>query len=216
MICNRLMRMHLQRGYLVMINENTLFLASNNKKKMAEMQRILEPMGIKVVNAQMMGIELPEVDETGETFEENALLKAMSGMQVTGIPSVADDSGLMVDALGGAPGVYSARFAGEHGNDKKNNELLLEKMKNVPEGKRTAHYVSSICCVFPDGSKITARGECYGTIGFECDGNNGFGYDPLFVVNGKAFGRYTPEEKDKISHRGKALRIFAEKIEEII
>ncbi len=206
----------MQRGYLVMSSVDKIFLASNNKKKMAEMQRILEPMGIKVVNAQMMGIELPEVEETGETFEENALLKAAAGMQVTGMPAVADDSGLVVDALGGAPGVYSARFAGEHGNDKKNNELLLEKMKNVPEEKRTAHYVSSICCVFPDGFKITARGECYGTIGFECDGNNGFGYDPLFVVNGKTFGRYTPEEKDKISHRGKALRSFAEKIKEII
>ncbi len=155
---------------------------------------------------------LPEVDETGKTFEENAELKARSAMNFTGKAAVADDSGLRVDYLDGAPGVYSARFAGEHGNDSKNNALLLSKLKNVPKKDRSAHYVCAICCIFPDGKMITAKGECYGEIGFECIGNSGFGYDPLFIVNGRSFGQYSDEEKDKISHRGNALRLFADKL----
>ncbi len=191
-------------------------LATNNMKKLAEMQRILSPLGINVVTAKTLGIELPEVEENGTTFEENAEIKAVSACNITNMPAVADDSGLCVDYLDGAPGIFSARFSGEHGNDEKNNDLLLEKLDGVPAEKRTAYYVCAICCVFPDGRKIVVRGECHGTIGFERDGNGGFGYDPLFVINGKSFGNYTPEEKDKISHRGIALRKLKNELEKYI
>ncbi len=191
-------------------------LATNNMKKLAEMQRILSPLGINVVTAKMIGIELPEVEENGTTFEENAEIKAASACEITKIPSIADDSGLCVDYLDGAPGIYSARFSGEHGNDERNNDLLLEKLEGVPMEKRTAYYVCAICCIFPDGRKIVVRGECHGHIGFERDGHEGFGYDPLFLINGKSFGRYTADEKDKISHRGNALRKLAGELEKII
>lgn len=191
-------------------------LATNNMKKLGEMQRILSPLGINVVTAKMMGITLEDVEENGETFEDNAKLKAHAACRETGMPAIADDSGLCVDYLNGAPGVYSARFAGEHGNDEKNNDLLLEKLEGVPEEKRTAHYVCAVCCTFPDGREIVVRGECGGVIGFQRDGDQGFGYDPLFLVNGKSFGRYTAGEKDEISHRGKALRLLTEKLEKIL
>lgn len=191
-------------------------LATNNMKKLAEMQRILSPLGINVVTAKMLGKEIPEVEENGKTFEENARIKALSACKTTNLPAIADDSGLCVDYLDGAPGIYSARFSGEHGNDEKNNDLLLEKLGDIPIEKRTAYYVCAIYCVFPDGKEITVRGECHGHIGFERDGNGGFGYDPLFIINGKSFGRYTAEEKDKISHRGNALRALTEKLKEIM
>lgn len=191
-------------------------LATNNMKKLEEMQRILAPLGIEVKTAAMLGIELPEVEEDGDTFEANAEIKATSACKITGLPAIADDSGLCVDYLDGAPGIFSARFAGEHGNDEKNNDLLLEKLEGVKLEDRTAHYVCAICCIFPDGRKIVVRGECEGLIGFERDGNAGFGYDPLFIVNGKSFGRYTGEDKDKISHRGKALRALVAELEKHI
>ena len=191
-------------------------LATNNMKKLAEMQRILSPLGINVVTAKALGIELEDVEETGTTFEENARLKATAACKETNMPAIADDSGLCVDYLNGAPGIFSARFSGEHGNDEKNNDLLLEKLKGVAPEQRTAHYVCAICCVFPNGKEITVRGECNGTIGFERDGNAGFGYDPLFLVNGRSFGRYTAEEKDKISHRGNALRKLKAELEKYI
>lgn len=191
-------------------------LATNNMKKLAEMQRILSPLGINVVTAKMLGVTLEDVEEDGETFEDNAKLKARAACKEMNMPAIADDSGLCVDYLNGAPGIFSARFAGEHGNDEKNNDLLLEKLDGVPLEKRTAHYVCAICCTFPDGREIVVRGECSGVIGFERDGNEGFGYDPLFLVVGKAFGRYTAEEKDKISHRGNALRLLTKELEKII
>lgn len=191
-------------------------LATNNMKKLEELQRILSPLGVNVLTAKSIGITLPEVEENGSTFEENALIKARSACDITHLPSIADDSGLCVDFLGGAPGIYSARFAGEHGNDEKNNDLLLEKLRDVPMEKRTAHYVCAVCCIFPDGREITVRGECPGFIGFERDGNAGFGYDPLFLVNGRSFGRYSAEEKDKISHRGNALRLLKKELEKIL
>lgn len=191
-------------------------LATNNMKKLEELQRILSPLGVNVRTAKSIGITLPEVEENGSTFEENAYIKARSACDITHLPSIADDSGLCVDFLGGAPGIYSARFAGEHGNDEKNNDLLLEKLKDVPMKKRTAHYVCAVCCIFPDGREITVRGECPGFIGFERDGNAGFGYDPLFLVNGRSFGRYSAEEKDKISHRGNALRLLKKELEKIL
>lgn len=191
-------------------------LATNNMKKLAEMQRILSPLGINVVTAKMLGITLEEVEEDGDTFEANAKIKALAACRETNMPAIADDSGLCVDYLDGAPDIFSARFAGDHGNDELNNDLLLEKLEGVPAEERTAHYVCAICCEFPDGKEIIVRGECEGQIGFERDGNEGFGYDPLFLVEGRAFGRYTADEKDKISHRGKALRLLTKELEKIV
>lgn len=191
-------------------------LATNNMKKLAEMQRILSPLGINVVTAKMLGITLEEVEEDGDTFEANAKIKALNACKATNMPAIADDSGICVDYLDGAPGIFSARFSGEHGNDEKNNDLLLEKLSGVPMEKRKAHYACAICCVFPGGKEITVRGECHGYIGFERNGNEGFGYDPLFLINGKSFGKYTAEEKDKISHRGNALRLLTEELNKIL
>ncbi len=189
-------------------------LATNNMKKLAEMQRILSPLGINVVTAKMLGIQLPDVDENGTTFAENAMIKAKSACQITNMPSIADDSGICVDYLDGAPGIFSARFSG--GDDEDNNDLLLQKLDGVPMDKRGAHYACAIACVFPDGTEISVQGECHGFIGFERDGNEGFGYDPLFLVDGKSFGKYTADEKDKISHRGNALRLLVAELQKIL
>ena len=189
--------------------------ASHNKKKLKELTRILEPMGFSVVCPADIEGGVPDVEENGTTFEENALLKARSACMTTGLPAVADDSGLCVDALDGAPGIYSARFAGT-GDDEDNNDLLLEKLKNVSDENRTASFVSSIACVFPDGREFTVRGECFGKIAFERQGDGGFGYDPLFVTEFGCFGTMTPEEKDKVSHRARAIEEFAVKLKEYI
>ena len=189
-------------------------IATHNMKKRDELYRILSPLGIDVKTADQLGIEITDVDETGETFYENALLKAQSGCRESGMPCVADDSGLAVDYLVGAPGVYSARFAGEHGNDEKNNQKLLKLLTDVEVPERTARFVSVVWCVFPNGDIISARGECEGYIGFEPKGNGGFGYDPLFMVGDKSFAELTPEEKDALSHRGNALRLLSEKLKD--
>lgn len=181
-------------------------IATHNMKKRDELQRILSPLGVHVLTADEAGVDLTDVEETGTTFEENALLKACSGCKEGKMPCIADDSGLCVDALDGAPGVYSARFAGEHGNDDKNNEKLLSLLSDVPSEKRTARFVSTVACVFPDGRELVVRGECEGKIGYEKRGENGFGYDPLFYVGERTFAEFTPEEKDAVSHRGNALR----------
>lgn len=181
-------------------------IATHNMKKRDELQRILSPLGVHVLTADEAGVDLTDVEETGTTFEENALLKARSGCKEGKMPCIADDSGLCVDALDGAPGVYSARFAGEHGNDDKNNEKLLSLLSDVPPEKRTARFVSTVACVFPDGRELVVRGECEGKIGYEKRGENGFGYDPLFYVGQRTFAEFTPEEKDAVSHRGNALR----------
>ncbi|HIT53591.1 MAG TPA: RdgB/HAM1 family non-canonical purine NTP pyrophosphatase [Candidatus Fimivicinus intestinavium] len=186
--------------------------ATHNLKKREELQRILGPLGIRVLTAEEAGINLSDVEETGATFEENAFLKADSGCRESGMPCIADDSGLEVDALNGAPGVYSARFAGEHGNDKKNNRLLLEKLQQVPMPQRTARFVSCVCCAFPDGRHFSVWGVCEGRIAFEEHGAGGFGYDPLFLVGEKTFGELTAEEKDRVSHRGNALRQLAKEL----
>ena len=194
-------------------------IATHNMKKRDELSRILKPIGVRVLLAEEAGVDLTDVEETGTTFEENAFLKAQSGCLESGMPCIADDSGLAVDALDGAPGVFSARYSGEHGNDDKNNELLLENLKDVHMEQRTARFVSAVCCVFPDGRKITVRGECEGKIAFDLKGNGGFGYDPLFLpeeYEGKTMAQLTPEEKDAISHRGKALRLLSKKLEEIL
>jgi len=189
-----------------------VFIATKNLKKLEELSRILIPMGFDVVCERDLAKPLEEVEETGNTFEENALLKAKAGLKETGYISVADDSGLCVDYLGGAPGIYSARYSGGHGNDELNNQKILEELDGVPMEKRTAYYVAAIACVFPDGREFTVRGECHGHIAFEESGNCGFGYDPLFISEKGCFGHLSAEEKDGISHRGKALRKLQEEL----
>lgn len=189
-----------------------VFIATKNLKKLEELSRILIPMGFDVVCERDLYKLLEEVEETGNTFEENALLKAKAGLKETGYISVADDSGLCVDYLGGAPGIYSARYSGGHGNDELNNQKILEELDGVPMEKRTAYYVAAIACVFPDGREFTVRGECHGHIAFEESGNCGFGYDPLFISEKGCFGHLSAEEKDSISHRGKALRKLQEEL----
>lgn len=184
-------------------------IATHNLKKRDELQRILSPLGVHVLTADEAGVDLSDVEETGTTFLENALLKARAGCKEGGMPCIADDSGLCVDALDGAPGVYSARFAGEHGNDEKNNEKLLGLLQNVPDEKRTARFVSAVACVFPDGRECTVEGACEGVVGRTPRGAGGFGYDPLFYVGGKSFAELTAAQKDAISHRGNALRKLA-------
>ena len=186
-------------------------IATHDKKKLAEMERILNPIGIEVSTAQ-----LQEVDETGTTFAENAYLKANAACKETGLPAIADDSGLAVDSLNGAPGIYSARYAGEHATDLQKMEKLLYELKDVPKEKRTARFVCSICCVFPNGDCITAEGTCEGTIAFELTGDGGFGYDPIFLVGEQSFGQLSNEEKDRMSHRGKALMLFSQKLQEYL
>lgn len=181
-------------------------IASHNRKKQVEMQRILGPLGVEVLTAEMAGLTLTEVEETGQTFRENAYLKAHSGCQESGMPCIADDSGLCVDVLGGAPGVYSARFAGEHGNDEANMQKLLSELHDTPDDQRTAAFVSCICVCFPDGRKLEVEGRCTGKIGYEKRGDGGFGYDPLFMVGDRSFAQLTAKEKDAISHRGDGLR----------
>ena len=193
-----------------------IFIATKNAHKMTELSRILTPMGFEVISEKDLENPLDEVEENGTTFEENALLKAKAGLNATGYISVADDSGLCVDYLDGAPGIYSARYSGVHGNDEMNNQKILDELKGVPKEKRGAKFVSAIACVFPDGRSFTVRGECHGYIGFEECGNGGFGYDPLFIGEGGCFGLLTPEQKDKVSHRGKSLRLFEKEIKKYI
>lgn len=197
--------------------ENRIFLiATHNKKKLSELKDIFKKLNIIAKSPDELGIDIPDPEETGKTFEENAFIKAKSGFDATGLPTVADDSGLCVDVLNGAPGVYSARYSGEHGDDEKNNDLLLKNLEGFPQEKRNAHYVCSICCVLDKNKKFTVRGEFYGRIGFERIGNGGFGYDPLFMVGDKSVAEMTAEEKNKISHRGKALKAFSEELNKYI
>ena len=183
-----------------------IIIATHNKHKLAEMSRILSPMGYEVVTDTDLGIELSDVEENGETFLDNARIKSEAGCKESGYPCIADDSGLCVDALGGAPGVYSARYSGVHGDDDGNNRKLLAELDGVPTEKRTAHFACAICVSFPDGSEVTATGKCEGYIGYEKKGSNGFGYDPLFMVGDRSLAEMSAEEKDAISHRGNALK----------
>lgn len=178
-------------------------IATHNKHKLQELQRILTPLGIEAVTA-----DLSEVEETGTTFAENACLKAKAACKETGLPAVADDSGLEVDALDGRPGVYSARYAGEGATDAQRIEKLLGELSEVPAEKRGARFVSAICCVFPNGDILRAEGDCPGSIAFVPAGEDGFGYDPIFLCGEKTFAQMTAAEKDAVSHRGKALEKF--------
>ena len=191
-------------------------LATKNKHKIAEMDRILAPLGIRVMGEKECGVALPEVEETGTTFAANALLKARSACEASGLPSIADDSGLCVDGLDGAPGVRSARFAGEGHNDQDNIDKLLGLLADVPVGdpRRNAHFACAICCCFPDGSTVTAFGRCDGVIATVRHGDNGFGYDPVFLYGDQSFAQMDGAAKDAVSHRGRALAAFAEKLKE--
>ena len=184
--------------------------ATKNKNKLREFGEILK--GFEVISQEDAGVDI-DVEETGTTFEENSFLKAEAIYKATGIAAIADDSGLCVDALGGAPGIYSARYGGEGYDDKGRVELLLKNMENVPDSERSARFVCAITLVSDDGV-ITARGECEGRINYSPKGENGFGYDPVFFVEkfGKTMAEISPDEKNSISHRGKALKIFSEKL----
>ena len=191
-------------------------LASHNKGKLAEMQKILGELGVEVVLQSDLGLDL-EPEEDGATFTENARIKARAVMEASGMPAIADDSGLMVDALDGAPGVYSARYGGSHDRtDEERYRYLLSNLENVPDEKRSAKFVSVITLLYPDGHAIVARGECPGTILHAPRGENGFGYDPVFFVTseGKSMAELSPERKNEISHRARALQVLAARLEE--
>ena len=189
-----------------------LVLASGNRKKLAEMQRIFEKMGIEMVCAPDIGVSMDDCEETGDTFEENAQIKALYVMKRCGEPSVADDSGLEVFALDNRPGVYSARYGGDGLDDGGRTALLLKELEKVPDTERGGRFVSCICCAFPDGTFLETRGECEGEILRETRGTGGFGYDPVFLYPplSKSYAELSPEEKDTISHRAKSLEKFAE------
>ncbi len=189
-------------------------LASKNEGKLREMRAILAALGCEVIGEREAGVDI-EVEETGTTFEENSMLKALAVMRASGLPAIADDSGLVVDALGGAPGVYSARFGGLDSDEARTN-LLLERLASVPDGQRTARFVSVITCAMPDGVALSARGECEGVITDAPRGENGFGYDPVFRYepDGATFAELSAERKNEISHRARALARFAEELKE--
>ncbi|SFP27259.1 XTP/dITP diphosphohydrolase [Amycolatopsis arida] len=196
-----------------------LLLATRNAKKLAELRRILERAGVSGV--AVVGLadvpEFPEAPETGATFEENALAKARDAAKATGLPAVADDSGLAVDALNGMPGVLSARWAGRHGDDRANLELVLGQLADVPDERRGAAFVCAAALVTPSGAETVVRGEWRGTLTREPRGTHGFGYDPIFVPEGetRTSAELTPEEKDAASHRGRALRALLPCLEEL-
>ena len=192
-----------------------VILASKNQHKLTELSAILSQLGFEIALESEYGLDI-DVEETGTTFEENSFLKADAVMKASGLPVLADDSGLMVDALDGAPGVYSARY-GHKASDKERTAYLLENMKDVPEERRGAKFVCVITCLFPDGRKIVARGECPGIIARAPHGENGFGYDPVFYLPelGMTYAELPSEQKNAISHRARALQDFCRKYQEV-
>ena len=193
-----------------------LILASNNAHKLREFREILTPLGIEIIPQSEAGCHF-EVDETGTTFEENAYLKAAAVTKATGLPAVADDSGLEVDALGGAPGIYSARYTGNHEDtDTDRLNLVLKNLGSTEH--RTARFVSCISCTFPNGDRIDTRGTCEGTIQYGPTGEHGFGYDPIFRPEGYdcSMAELAPEQKNAISHRGHSLNKFYEELREYL
>jgi XTP/dITP diphosphohydrolase len=190
-----------------------LLLATRNQGKIVEFRRILDavaPGAIELVGLDQFP-DLHDVDETGKTFEENALLKAREMSEATGLPAIADDSGLCVDALNGDPGIFSARWAGSHGNDQANLEKVLEQLKDVPDSERGAYFICVAALYLPDGRTFCEEGRFHGTILHAPVGENGFGYDPIFQPKGLEISsaQMSSEEKDAVSHRGKALRAIA-------
>ena len=191
-------------------------LASKNKHKLEEISKMTEKFGIELVLQSELGVDI-DVEETGSTFEENSLLKAEAVMKATGLPALADDSGIAVDALNGEPGIYSARYGFDESLDDWGRLLLLLKnTEHVPDGQRQAQFVCVISFVTPEGTVIQARGEIHGELTREPAGENGFGYDPIFYYPplGKTTAELSPEEKNQVSHRANALRLFYEKMKE--
>jgi XTP/dITP diphosphohydrolase len=190
-----------------------LLLATRNQGKIVEFRRILDALAPGEI--ELVGLDqfpnLHDVDETGTTFQENALLKAREMSEATGLPAIADDSGLCVDALNGDPGIYSARWAGEHGNDRANLEKVLDQLKDVPDGKRTGYFICVAALYLPSGFTHCEEGRFLGTILRSPVGENGFGYDPIFQPDGLSISsaQMSADEKDAMSHRGKALRAIA-------
>ncbi|MCI8590633.1 MAG: RdgB/HAM1 family non-canonical purine NTP pyrophosphatase [Clostridiales bacterium] len=193
-----------------------IVLASNNKHKIKEFTAILKDVfpeqAIQLLCPADIGVT-GEIEENGTTFAENAMIKAKACAKKNYI-SIADDSGLAVDALGGRPGIYSARYAGSHGDDAANNAKLLAELKDVPSDQRTAHYVCAIACVLPDGKSFTVEGRASGHIADGLYGEGGFGYDPLFIADGSplTWAQIPEEEKNRISHRAKAARLLAKRL----
>jgi XTP/dITP diphosphohydrolase len=189
-----------------------LLLATRNAKKLAELDRILTAEHVEGV--EVLGLDavepFPEAPETEPTFEGNALAKARDAVKATGLPAVADDSGLAVDALNGMPGVLSARWAGGHGDDKANLNLVLGQLRDLPDERRGGAFVCAAALVLPSGTEVVVRGEWRGTLVREARGTNGFGYDPIFVPDGdtRTSAELDPAEKDALSHRGRALRML--------
>ena len=193
-------------------------LASKNKHKLEEISQITKLFDIELVLQSELGLDI-DVEETGTTFEENSLLKAKAVMEATGLPALADDSGIAVDALNGEPGVYSARYGfDDRLDDWGRLQLLLKNTENVPDGQRQAKFVCVISFVTPQGTVIQARGEIHGELTREARGEGGFGYDPIFYYppSGKTTAEMTPEEKNAVSHRGNALKVFYEKLKETL
>lgn len=191
-------------------------LASKNKHKLEEISKITEKFDIQLVLESELGVDI-DVEETGSTFEENSFLKAEAVMKATGLPALADDSGIAVDALNGEPGIYSARYGFDESLDDRGRlELLLKNTENVPDEKRQAKFVCVITLVTPDGQTIQARGEVHGMLLRAPAGENGFGYDPIFYYPpfGKSLAQVSPEEKNRVSHRANALKVFYEKLKE--
>ena len=190
-----------------------LVLATNNEGKVREFARILEPLGIEVMTQKQAGVHVSP-EENGTTFAENARIKAMAVYEATGLPTVADDSGLGIDAMNGEPGVYSARYYGEDTPYEEKNHRIIESLKGVAEEKRTARFVAHITCVLSKDEILDCEGVCEGTIGHKPAGDGGFGYDPIFYVGDKSFAELDGEAKDKVSHRGKALEKLYQKLKE--
>ncbi|MBP5167391.1 MAG: RdgB/HAM1 family non-canonical purine NTP pyrophosphatase [Oscillospiraceae bacterium] len=188
-------------------------LASQNPKKLLELRAILSAEGVEIISREEAGVTV-DPEETGETFEENAVIKARAVMEASGLPALADDSGLVVDALGGAPGVRSARYTGDHNDsDEARYLLLLENMRDVKQ--RSAKFVSYAAAVFPNGDVITACGECRGSIAHAPRGSGGFGYDPVFMMpDGRMMSELSPDEKNAVSHRAAALTALKKKLTE--
>ncbi len=195
-----------------------LILSSGNAHKIKEIKEILKDLNIEIVSKDDLGFKDLDVDEDKDTLEGNAFKKAEELSKLVNGIVIADDTGLFVNALNGAPGVYSARYSGENATDKGNNELLLKNLKDVPMEKRTAYFKTVIAIILEDGLKLKAEGICKGRIGFEAHGTNGFGYDPLFIVEGlgKSFGEMTDEEKNSLSHRANALRNLKNVLGEVL
>lgn len=190
-----------------------VILASNNKNKLREMAQILLPFGMEVISQRDAGADF-EVDENGTTFRENAEIKASAVYDKLKMPVIADDSGLVVDALSGAPGVYSHRFAGENASDRDRSLKVLSELMNVPKDKRTARFICEICYIDENGEKHFFTGSCEGIIGTEERGENGFGYDPIFCVGDRTLAEMIDDEKNEISHRGNALRLLSKYLKE--